>query len=72
MVSHCDGHYSGASGVPDERSGLWIGTPESISIRTSIKYEVFMTSVLNQSQGGMCMSGVLRVGVGVPRQGAGP
>ena len=27
---------------------------------------------LNQSQGGMCMSGVLRVGVGVPRQGAGP
>ena len=28
--------------------------------------------VLNQSQGGMCMSGVLRVGVGVPRQGAGP
>ena len=30
------------------------------------------TVVLNQSQGGMCMSGVLRVGVGVPRQGAGP
>ena len=28
--------------------------------------------LLNQSQGGMCMSGVLRVGVGVPRQGAGP
>ena len=28
--------------------------------------------VLNQSQGGMCISGVLRVGVGVVGQGAGP
>ena len=27
---------------------------------------------LNQSQGGMCISGVLRVGVGVAGQGAGP
>ena len=27
---------------------------------------------LNQSQGGMCISGVLRVGVGVAQQGAGP
>ena len=31
-----------------------------------------LDDLLNQSQGGMCMSGVLRVGVGVPRQGAGP
>ncbi len=28
--------------------------------------------LLNQSQGGMCISGVLRVGVGVAGQGAGP
>ena len=42
------------------------------SSNASGSFESTYGPYLNQSQGGMCISGVLRVGVGVAGQGAGP
>ena len=55
-------------GLSEERQALELGR---VMVCTLTNRTVAFLH-LNQSQGGMCMSGVLRVGVGVPRQGAGP
>ena len=52
------------------RTGRWRATSSGEDIQVDFTHKQAWD--LNQSQGGMCMSGVLRVGVGVPRQGAGP
>ena len=55
-----------------------LGQGRTAEVLRNLCFQVFgdqregWETILNQSQGGMCMSGVLRVGVGVPRQGAGP
>ena len=41
-------------------------------ILAMIIVDSFVVRSLNQSQGGMCIFGVLRVGVGVAQQGVGP